>query len=974
MTEAGQSLDPPQVLTLQPGEVIYVETGENTSITGAYRRYVGTSPWTGSAAQLRSAISNAPSSWVSGAGPLMRLVNPTATAGDYRLQAATDGSMDLVNANLAVGSALQNIYFTLETPAALFNPAAAVDNVNSTIVIPGFGANSGDLITIYPDAAFTRTVVVPEFVSVTPAGSITGGNVWKSVDLPAAAIAVNDVVAARYYSVSPQTALVTPGSVPDPVGGLTEGEAVYLRANAETGDVSLFTDAAGTIQRPLNPADTSTIATHYLMVNTQVQEDSKMIRGVNAGQELHLIALGDDRYQLAMDEAQLVGATPRSVLGGQLKEATRLVRIDGTTSQGVVIKNAITADNMAEANTSIGSEAKFNDWLNNRMLTFAKGLAGALWTYMTKAAADSIGQASPATPRPPSTPGSALSGSTAINIASHTASVTQGAGGQIVITGGQPVAISTKINQSFTNKATAETERSGGSLAGSVAIGFTQLDNRAQNSLAGTIRTDGEVKVDSNVLYPNKFLAKFGSADLVREWLSNPFNVSAALSNLTGELVGAGFNSYVQVKNRGKDPADGGTSDRAENALAIGISVSKITNTVTNDFSGSVRSAALKASADTTIDYVRGAGQIHFDVSPERLLSLKVNFRAPIPSGLGTGRKPLLMKNVLSAGNVGKRGIGASISVLIPVNSTQNNFAKTATLNLAGALTATASQGGKSVGVVVGSGSSQDLGVNGGLLIQSGAVNTTENNVNEGARINAASASLRAIDTLSQVDVVGAVQFTNSIGVGLSLIINDQQRRTRNRLDPSGGLVFTEATGLSADALNQGSLFTLAVAGSVRTDQSANIDNKTSLQAYAQDAASFGIAGSGSVVVNKLTANEVSSSLASTSATPAVLRTPAVSLAAKDTTRVQNWGGAIAFGMRGSVVPGAGTPQAIRGQSSIAGSAGINIVDRQVSTDLSGVDLSNTPTAITLSSSTDGAATTAGAISLSAALRADSKC
>ena len=151
-------------------------------------------------------------------------------------------------------------------------------------------------------------------------------------------------------------------------------------------------------------------------------------------------------------------------------------------------------------------------------------------------------------------------------------------------------------------------------------------------------------------------------------------------------------------------------------------------------------------------------------------------------------------------------------------------------VTLSGALEAAASQSCKSVGVAVGSGSSSNLGFNGGILVETGASNTTENVRNAGARLQAASASFTATDELAQADFSGAVQFSKSIGMGLSLILNDLQRKTRNRLDASD-LTLSGDDGLQAVATNTGDLLTIAVAGAISTSAKSQDPSMTAPRA-----------------------------------------------------------------------------------------------------------------------------------------------
>jgi hypothetical protein len=173
-------------------------------------------------------------------------------------------------------------------------------------------------------------------------------------------------------------------------------------------------------------------------------------------------------------------------------------------------------------------------------------------------------------------------------------------------------------------------------------------------------------------------------------------------------------------------------------------------------------------------------------------------------------------------------------------------------------------------------------GFNGGTLVETGAINITENSVEAGAQIRGVSALFSASDDLEQYDIAGAVQYSKSIGMGLSLIINDIQRKTRNSIDPSGGFTLTGNDGFTAEAENSGRIYTIAVAGAISNSKGSATSaqdapsNDQAISKWMPSAKGLAIAGSGSIVINNFSNNEASSNLAKLTGSRANISTNAV--------------------------------------------------------------------------------------------------
>ena len=800
--------------TLQPGDVLYVETTTSGITTGNYRRYEGSSAWSGTASELRTALTSQSANSLANAGPLLQLIRPGSSTTDYRLQSTTLGTPNLKDSKLATRSGA-GLSFVVQTAAVVFNPATSVDNSNNTLTLTGLGANTGDLITYRVDPNHLSTIQQTAFLPITSSGMTNGSNTWSGITLPSTAAptsANSGIYKLTYYSSNPLFASTGRAPAADPIGGLLEGQVLYAKVGTTSGTIKLFRNDAATQALNLNASDTSANTTHYFKLDVNFVQSSQAVGGISPNEELLLIALGGDRYQLVEDNTALENALPHTLKGSQISDTTQLSKVVDDEVNGVEIKSEIKAENAVEAETGIGGEPALNDRLSmaGASTLMAKGLTGVmkqLFQIDINPAKTEVEQ------------GSSISGAIALNLGEHIASVEQGSAGNIVANSSKPVEIGSSIEATFKNINKSETEQLS-AAAVNVSLGVNNLSNTAKNTLRGSIQTSGEVTLEATTEYPSLFMETFGDAKKIRDWFKKPTNILDSISDVTGAFIGESFNSFSRVKIAGGEDDDG-NDQTAEIGIGISLNVNKITTANTNIIVGRISAGDLTLNASNQIDFIRGAGSIHIDLSPETL----VNFGRGYMKEGSANRKDLL-----SAGNVAKNGLGASVSIITPVNTTQNIFAGTSVVTLSGALEAAASQSGKSVGVAVGSGSSSNLGFNGGILVETGASNTTENVRNAGARLQAASASFTATDELAQADFSGAVQFSKSIGMGLSLILNDLQRKTRNRLDASD-LTLSGDDGLQAVATNTGDLLTIAVAGAISTSAKSQDPSMTAPRA-----------------------------------------------------------------------------------------------------------------------------------------------
>ena len=382
VSSAGRSLTSTTSLTLKPGDVLYVETTTSGTTTGAYRRYTGSSDWSGTASVLRTALTNQSTNWLANGGPLLQLIRPGTSSTDYRLQSTTLGGPILKNSVLSTQS-IAGLAFTVQTAAVVFNPSTSVDSVNNTLTLTGLGASTGELINYSADPTYTSTVVQSTFLPVTSNGMTNGTNTWSGITLPSTAVptsANSGIYKLSYYSSNLLFAATGRTPATDPFGGLLEGQVLYAKAGTTTDTIKLFRNATATEVLNLNTNDTSANATHYFKLEVNVLQPSQAVGGISPGQELLLIALGGDRYQLVEDSASLESALPRNLLGSQISTTTRLSKVVDDEVAGIEIISAIVAENTVEAETGLGGAPGLSDKFSNAGVSnlMAKGLKGVM--------------------------------------------------------------------------------------------------------------------------------------------------------------------------------------------------------------------------------------------------------------------------------------------------------------------------------------------------------------------------------------------------------------------------------------------------------------------------------------------------------------------------------------------------------------------------------------------------------------------
>ncbi|MEI7951432.1 MAG: hypothetical protein WCH37_01960, partial [Synechococcaceae cyanobacterium ELA182] len=827
--------------------------------------------------------------------------------------------------------------------------------------------------------------------------------------------------------------------LPASLAGIANGTSLYLRqlndsAGNPTG-VELFSDAAGKQPLVLSAAAASPDPA-YFQVRVSQSQGSVAIQGLTPGEQFQLHALGNDLYQVAMDSLQYNTSQPYALRGQQITAVTQLQKASdpasstslqdsNTSTPGITLTTSIDAKDKAKSSGGTGSNPKLRDYASNPWLGLnqAKGFSGkrgdAFLGTKFKDAVKAGGGFDSKKGEVDDT--GSVSGSVAVNIVTHTAKVTLGAGA--ILTSSGQIAISNTTKTLLNTWSEASTDLDNNTLGVlSVGVAVNTVDNTAESDLKGTIQAaEGsalpDVKITNTIDYPSLFFDTFGSREKIGKFFSNPANAVGTISNVSGTLMQNGFNSFATIKNKGKASKVGKDQQDAGTSLAVAISVnySQVTNTARTILAGAIKANNLSHASVVDNSLVLGAGMLHQDFGLDRLFSGflgatsenadRTNRWNRFWNNTKTGQSKrdkegwgAAWQEFLSWGNVGKNGIGASLQLLQIANTAKLEIKGSANIRLSGKLSATNNQNplelkengtdqkngtNQLVSLAVGGGSSENFGLTGSVSVTFGDGNDTGTSVDRGAIIKAASASLVALDNSDKVDIAGALQYSTAVGISTSLIINQLRRKTRNSLNSLLQLSSDELDNFVLDATNDGSITAISAAGTfMRTagkgddkvkfsDDNLSAQTSNSVSYWNGQITSFGLAGAGSVNVQQLANTAENSIDAGNAVVDASAGAYRISASAADRTKLQNWSGAFGYGGGGATQPTAGSAaanagnrQEDSGQFTIAGAATVNQVSRQVGNKLSNTDFGGKALSYSAKASTSDAEATAGAISL----------
>jgi hypothetical protein len=794
--------------TIVEGSIIYMETKSDSTISGSY--YYSTENSAISHTTLRNKINTDKSKWQSSNGGAYRL---RESSGNYLLATSTQG-LDLTGASL-IGKAKLSVSY--EKGSFNFDPKNSVNNVNDTLYLQNLNLQTGTIVTIYNDRSFQETRVANSILSINQVDWQENTNIIRNKQLPTNVNIDSGFVEARLLS--------------DGLKIEDLGKVIYVKKNGN--DLEVYADNKGQVKYN-KPSSITQLSNPYLMFKTSIRVGSSGIRGIEQGQELKLIALGESKYQVAVDDQEFYSAIPMEIYGNQITNGALSTNIiqESTNQSNIKLTTAIDAKNNSSAGASSGSNPKLRDFASNPLLLLslaslrlpANSVLGQNFKDGLKTANGN---------QDVTTSDQGLSIASATNIINHNA-ITE-INGQIrtTSTGHGNVTIDNKIAESFSAYADAATNKDGGSSgnvqAAVIALAYNQISNTSKTIIGvnGSLGSDqsmmGDIAINNLITYPNRFIEGFGSQSKINEWYANPSNAVKSISGLSGVLIQNGFNSFATVKNKSKDY--GTKKDKQEGsdlACALAMDFNIIDNSAQTDFAGKAYGNRLSISNGNSIDYTLGAGDIHIDLGVDSLFKIalpnnnkKTEFKEKGASSF---------KNFVQYGNVAKNGFGAALNIELSSNKAQTTLMRTAQIKLLGSMNTQSWQNGKSVHIITATGSSNNYGVQGGVDITLSTgdqrCNSTGLEVQDGAYLQAQSLTALAADETNHIIINGQCQFTESVGLGLVLTISDIERRTRNtvRANNANSIVIEDTLSLSAS--NSGSNIIVSAAGTASQNPS----------------------------------------------------------------------------------------------------------------------------------------------------------
>jgi hypothetical protein len=326
----GAPLTTTQQVSLGNGSIVYWEQDTPSGgFSGGYWRYLGdSSPF--DASSLASSLEQA-SQWLPGAGPMLEVFNPEQATTSFRLLSSDAAPWQLPGAILNPLS-WAPVLLTVDAPWMSFDPSSSVNATNDTLYLPGLNASTGDVVSYYVDPKPFDDTNSQILVPVDPTTAVVGTNHWSDVSidpsLQDAAPVVNGapLVSARYFS--GYTSLLQAGAptASGTIDQLVQGQTIYLRPSADSSAVDaveVFTDAAA--QNPLVFTHTSRTGADHLVLNVpSTQRQNTPVHGLHNGDQLQLISLGNDHYQLTTGGVDQARALPQQVLPRQINPQTTL--------------------------------------------------------------------------------------------------------------------------------------------------------------------------------------------------------------------------------------------------------------------------------------------------------------------------------------------------------------------------------------------------------------------------------------------------------------------------------------------------------------------------------------------------------------------------------------------------------------------------------------------------------------------------
>ncbi|MEM6398913.1 MAG: hypothetical protein AAF757_01595 [Cyanobacteria bacterium P01_D01_bin.116] len=780
-----------------------------------------------------------------------------------------------------------NHEFTYTSRTNLFDPTSSVVNSeNNTINITGIGTNfeTGDAIFYEVDPSFSTTQALPVNLSFDPT---------TDVDLDSNTITIETLHGLETGDeITYEIGYL--GETATEIGNLTKDTVYYAIRISETELKLATTKAEAEAYSDTNDTsinlDTGAVGTlHNLSTSRDVTVYDTPLQNLENSTYYHVVVIDDDTIQLVESLADTDNVQPIAIDGSVATGSAHTLSTPGTGS-GISITTNLKASDKAQSKGSNGSNPKIRDLLANPdLIPLTSSIFKPTDTkdlLKGKAGKDGVKKYEAIDGKSNLSFGLSF----ALNLFDHDVITTVGSSAILKSTGDITVdSKATQKVQTVVDSATGK-DSSGLAIATSFALGF--YDNTVQSLVydGATLDASGNLAVTSNLEYP--FLIDLpglfsGTGDF--DFSNSPLDAYGNLGILASDFLLGGklgfnklFNTFATTKNKGKkntqldvdksiadNPNDSSKhKKKGEISGTFGLALSGAYNEYTNTSEAII---GYRDDSDTTVDgvainqdsnYQTDTQSVLVDANTE-IISLNASGIVHFDLSLDVGWKAFKKGDATEAfnifGNRAKNGLGVSMMAETMNNTTTAKIRDGVQIHTGAlavdadpdrkkALAVKATENIFSLEIAQGGGDAETAGFTGSGIYLAQTSNTIAQ-VESGATITGGSMLVDADSNNTRVNVVGAVQQTDSFGMGASVAFNDITRNTKAIIgkdnDDSSQSLGSSNINISGDleleATNTGNNWAFSLSGSNQSPETP---------AIAEAGRTFGINASANVAWN----------------------------------------------------------------------------------------------------------------------------
>ena len=539
---------------------------------------------------------------------------------------------------------------------------------------------------------------------------------------------------------------------------------------------------------------------HGLSYQRSTTVDDIPLRGLENGGRYYVTVLDANTLRLSESEGEAKNAAPIDLDPSQ---ATGSGHTLGTgETPGIGIQAELTSKETASAVAGIGGDPIFRDFLVRKELQM---------DLLAKLREKLVGKAKDKTPSTAgaSTSNYGLAGAIAFTYSDH--DVLAEAGAPAVLKSGLDVIITAKQKDKLQSNAESTISKENpttGVFSAAVIVGL--YDNNVQARIADGASVDAKRNLDvtAEVSYPFLTEPTF-QALFLSKWDEQPLsNLGSILDKKLG-LQGKLFNSWA------RSTAGGGG---ASTSISGSVDFVYITNVAKASIGASAKinqtaayqtdAQKVTVSAKTQMQFVYLAGIFDLNISEQGFFTKMYK-----------GRDPFGVLNPMGAKGK-KGGVGGSFLILILDSDTEATIGSNALVRTGanGGLTLTAKTNLTSFALAQSGANAENFGV-AGTFSYVGIDNVTLAKIAGGAQISGGAVTLTADDNTLHINLAGGVVKANNTGIGITISVNDIDRRTEAIIgDQNANATLNNIGGdVKVTANADGSLYAFSLAASILT-------------------------------------------------------------------------------------------------------------------------------------------------------------